>query len=201
MPPNDAMERASSLQPVCGVDEAGRGPWAGPVVAASVIFHDFTRIPEGINDSKAISKPKREALAAQIASCAEVAIGIASVEEIDALNILRATMLAMQRAVEGLKARPAFALVDGNRTPALSIPSRCVIKGDAHCITIAAASIIAKVTRDRMMAELAERYPMYGFEKHAGYGTKAHQQALASFGACPAHRTSFAPIRQLVNAA
>jgi ribonuclease HII len=201
MLPHFEYERASPLTPVCGVDEAGRGPWAGPVVAASVVFHNEAAIPAGINDSKALSKAKREALADAILQHAATGIGIASVEEIDALNILQASMLAMQRAIAALPTPAAFALIDGNKVPMLTIPARAIVQGDAISISIAAASIVAKVTRDRMMAELAQHYPHYGFEKHAGYGTKLHRDALATYGPCPAHRMSFAPLRKLQAAA
>jgi ribonuclease HII len=201
MLPHFEYERASSLTPVCGVDEAGRGPWAGPVVAASVIFHNEAAIPAGINDSKALSKTKREALADAILQHAATGIGIATVEEIDALNILQASMLAMQRAIAALPTPPAFALIDGNKLPMLTIPARAIVQGDAISVSIAAASIVAKVTRDRMMAELAKHHPQYGFEKHAGYGTKLHRDALEMHGPCPAHRMSFAPLRKLQVAA
>lgn len=185
---------------VCGVDEAGRGPWAGPVVAAAVIL-DRERIANGINDSKKLSSIKRSQLNNLILESAETAVGIATVEEIDRLNILQATMLAMCRAVEGLPSAPELALVDGNKSPPLSCRTLTIVKGDAKSLSIAAASIVAKVTRDRLMAELAEQYPGYGFERHAGYGTPEHQRALAELGVTPHHRRSYAPIRKLLEAA
>jgi ribonuclease HII len=183
-------------QIVCGIDEAGRGPWAGPVVAAAVIF-DPAHIPSGLNDSKKLAGQKREALFAPIMALADVGVGIASVEEIDRLNILQANHLAMQRAVAALKTSPTLALVDGNRAPPLSIRVQTIIKGDSKSLSIAAASIIAKVTRDRMMIELDTVHPGYGFAQHKGYGTAAHSQALQRLGPCAIHRKSFAPIAQL----
>jgi ribonuclease HII len=180
----------------CGIDEAGRGPWAGPVVAAAVIL-DATRFPEGLNDSKKLTEAKRESLFDPIKALADVGVGMASVEEIDRLNILQANHLAMQRAVAALKSKPTLALVDGNRVPPLSIRVQTIVRGDAKCLSIAAASIIAKVTRDRMMVDLDNRYPGYGFARHKGYGTSAHSQALQRLGPCPIHRKSFAPIAQL----
>lgn len=182
---------------VCGIDEAGRGPWAGPVVAAAVIL-DPARVPAGINDSKALSAARREALYAEIMDVAAVGIGEASVAEIDSLNILRATFLAMERALGALPARPDHALVDGNQPPPLAIPATCVVKGDARSLSIAAASIIAKVYRDRLMAELARMHPAYGWDANAGYGTAAHSRALEMVGVSPFHRKSFAPIRKLM---
>ncbi len=183
--------------PLCGVDEVGRGPWAGAVVAAAVILNPL-HIPAGINDSKKLSAKKREIICAELKKHAQWAIGIASVEEIDQLNILQASLLAMRRAVLALPSPPAFALVDGNRAPDLPCPCETIIKGDSISISIAAASIIAKVTRDNMLTELAREYPQYGFEKHAGYGTKQHQLALAEHGITPEHRRSFAPIKALL---
>ena len=192
-------ELLHSPKPVCGVDEVGRGPLAGPVVAAAVLYHEA--LPQGITDSKKLSAKKRTMLAEQIQACSEYGIGIASVEEIDELNILHATMLAMQRAVQALPHTPEVALIDGNRAPDLgNIHTQTIVKGDQHSVSIAAASIIAKVTRDSMMAELARAHPHYGFEKHAGYGTAQHMQALEAHGACPAHRRSFAPVRKALAA-
>lgn len=185
---------------VVGLDEAGRGPWAGPVVAACVRL-DPSRIPDGIDDSKKLSSSRREALCEALTGSAQVATGLATVEEIDALNILQASLLAMRRAYEALGVQAGLALVDGNRAPMLSCPVKTVIGGDRKSLSIAAASIVAKVTRDTLMRELAETYPGYGFERHAGYGTQAHQEALRAFGVTPAHRKSFAPIRALVEAA
>ncbi len=182
--------------PVCGVDEAGRGPLAGPVVAAAVIL-DQTRVPIGIDDSKKLNAPVREALYDLIRANAHVGIGIATVEEIDSLNILWASMLAMRRAVEALPMTPRHALIDGNRCPAgLRCRATAVIGGDALSLSIAAASIIAKVARDRIMRDLDLAHPGYGFAGHKGYGTPAHLEALARLGPCLIHRRSFAPVRQ-----
>ena len=176
---------------VCGVDEAGRGPLAGPVCAAAVILPENTII-EGVNDSKKLSEKKREALFEVIKSQARsYSIAYASVEEIEELNILNATMLAMKRAVEGLEIKADYAMIDGNRTPKLSIDSEFIIKGDAKSASIACASILAKVSRDRLLYKYAEEYPQYGFDKHKGYGTKAHTEALKKYGPCPYHRMSF----------
>lgn len=175
----------------CGVDEAGRGPLAGDVYAASVILNDKVRI-EGLNDSKKISEKNREALYEVIIEQADdYCIATASVEEIDSLNILQATMLAMRRAVDGLKLRPDFALIDGNRLPQLECPAEYLIKGDAKSASIAAASILAKVARDRYMRKLTEIYPQYCFEKHKGYGTKLHYEMLERYGISKVHRKTF----------
>lgn len=183
---------------VCGVDEAGRGPLAGPVVAAAVILDPARPIP-GLNDSKKLSEKKRAALAPLIRERALAwAVAEASVEEIDRLNILHATMLAMRRAVAALAVRPVSALIDGNRCPPLDIPAEAVVQGDGKIASIAAASILAKTVRDAGMLELHERYPQYGFDRHMGYPTAAHCAALAEHGASPAHRRSFGPVaRQL----
>lgn len=181
----------SGVELICGVDEAGRGPLAGPVCAAAVILPRGLEI-EGLNDSKKLSEKKRDKLFDAI--CAEAVsygIAFASVEEIEEVNILNAAMLAMNRAIERLSVKPALALVDGNRNSAIKMPSRCVVKGDAKCADIAAASILAKVTRDRYMLEMAEKYPEYHFEKHKGYGTKLHYEALREYGSCEIHRPSF----------
>jgi len=184
---------------VCGVDEAGRGPLAGPVVAAAVII-DISNCPDGLNDSKKLDAARREALLAELEACAEIGIGIASVEEIDDINILQATMLAMTRAVAALPRAPHIALIDGNRCPkGLACASRAVIGGDGLALSIAAASIAAKVTRDRMMAELALAHPGYGFERHMGYSTPEHFDALSRLGPTPIHRRSFAPIRKILS--
>ena len=176
---------------VCGVDEAGRGPLAGPVCAAAVILPENTII-EGVNDSKKLSEKKREALLEVIkAEAVSYSIAYASVEEIESMNILNATMLAMKRAVEGLDVKADYAMIDGNRLPDLCIDSECIIKGDAKSMSIACASILAKVSRDRLLYKYAEEYPMYGFDKHKGYGTKAHTAAIKEFGPCPYHRMSF----------
>lgn len=176
---------------VAGVDEAGRGPLAGPVFAAAVILPFGTEI-DGLNDSKKLSEAKREKLFDIITDKA-VAYGIASAseKEIDGINILEATFLAMNRALKQIEGSFDLALIDGNRNKGIEYPSVTVIKGDALCADIAAASILAKVSRDRFMYTMADKYPQYGFEKHKGYGTKAHYDALKKFGPCPAHRISF----------
>ena len=176
---------------ICGVDEAGRGPLAGDVYAAAVILEDDTLI-EYLNDSKKISEKRRELLFDEIKEKAKAwCIATASVEEIDSLNILQATMLAMKRAVEGLGIEPDMALVDGNRLPELSCPAQCVIKGDATSASIAAASVLAKVARDRYMRELDQAYPQYQFSQHKGYGTKVHCDMLRQYGPSPVHRRTF----------
>ena len=182
---------------VAGVDEAGRGPWAGPVVAAAVIL-DQKIFPKGIGDSKKLTAKKRDVLFEQIQAQAKVGVGIASVEEIDQLNILGATKLAMQRAVAALPIRPDVALIDGNQPPILPYKTLAVIKGDDKSLSIAAASIIAKVTRDRIMLTLDQLYKGYGWAHNAGYGTKDHQEALAELGITPHHRRSFRPVRELL---
>lgn len=182
---------------VAGIDEAGRGPWAGPVVAAAVILNR-DNLPTGINDSKKLTAAKREALFDIILATATCGIGMASVEEIDSLNILGATKLAMQRAVAQLSTPPDVALIDGNRAPVLPCKAVTVVGGDAKSLSIGAASILAKVTRDRIMCALAKEYPGYGWESNAGYGTSAHQAGLASLGITPHHRKSYAPIRAIV---
>ena len=177
--------------PICGVDEAGRGPLAGPVCAASVILPRGLEI-EGLNDSKKLSEKKRDELYDKIISSAvSYGIAFASVEEIEERNILGATYLAMNRAIAMLDIKPALALIDGNRNKEISCPSRTVVHGDARCASIAAASILAKVTRDRYMLKMAEEYPVYSFEKHKGYGTKAHYEAIREYGPSPIHRPSF----------
>lgn len=184
-------DREIGVFPLCGVDEAGRGPLAGDVYAAAVILKPDAVI-EGLNDSKKLSEKKREQLFNEICAKAEAyCIASASVEEIDRLNILQATFLAMRRAVEGLSVKPKLVLVDGNRNPELSVHSRLVVKGDATSACIAAASILAKVSRDRYMKKLAEEYPQYGFEKHKGYGSKLHYQMLDKHGISPVHRRTF----------
>ena len=180
---------------VCGIDEAGRGPLAGPVVAAAVILNREV-FPEGINDSKKLRKEQRDALFDAICGQAiAFGIGIAGVEEIDRLNILHAALLAMKRAYTAMNVECAVALIDGNFAPSIACKTTCVIKGDSRSLSIAAASILAKVTRDRMMDELAKEYPLYGFESHAGYGTPKHLTALHTYGATPHHRRSFRPVR------
>lgn len=176
---------------LCGVDEAGRGPLAGPVCAAAVILPRGFVI-DGLNDSKKLSEKKREELFATICEAAvSYGVAFASVEEIEALNILNATYLAMNRAIGQLSPQPDLALIDGNRNAGISVNSRCVVKGDARCADIAAASILAKVTRDRLMLSLAEEYPQYRFEQHKGYGTALHYEALRKYGPSPVHRMSF----------
>lgn len=179
-----------------GVDEAGRGPLAGPVVAAAVILDDRARI-RGLNDSKLLSAPTRERLFDEIhAKALCFCIAQASVEEIDALNILQATLLAMRRAVEGLRLRPNKVLVDGNQLPRLRIAAEAIVGGDAKVKSISAASILAKVHRDRLCLELHAQHPQYGFDSHKGYATPAHLAALRDHGVCPHHRRSFAPVRE-----
>ena len=186
------------MQYICGVDEAGRGPWAGEVVAAAVILNQEQPIA-GLKDSKQLTESKREVLYGQIIEKAlSYSIASASVAEIDSLNILQATLLAMQRAVEGLDILPAIALVDGNKIPKLSIPAKAIIKGDSKVQEISAASILAKVARDRMMLEMDKLYPQYGFAKHKGYGTEIHHAALKQYGVLDIHRKSFAPVKKLL---
>ena len=182
---------AEGFSLICGVDEAGRGPLAGPVCAAAVILPRGLEI-DGLNDSKKLTEKKREALYDPIREQA-IAYGIAfaTVEEIEELNILNATFLAMNRAIKQLNPVPELALIDGNRSTGIRFPSRCVVKGDTKCADIAAASVLAKVTRDRYMLEMAEKYPEYHFEQHKGYGTKLHYDALREFGPSPIHRMSF----------
>jgi ribonuclease HII len=200
--PDYRLERKAKRQgffPVAGVDEAGCAPLAGPVVAAAVVL-DPRRIPPGINDSKKLTPEAREILFAAITAQARFAIGIADVARIDADNILNARLWAMARAVEALGSPPTLVLVDGNRAPAVGCRVRTVIGGDAISLSIAAASIIAKVTRDRLMCELDAQWPGYGFARHKGYGTPAHCAALARLGPSPHHRRSFAPVRLLIGA-
>jgi ribonuclease HII len=181
---------------ICGVDEAGRGPLAGPVVAAAVIL-DPARPVDGLADSKKLSAARREELAALIrANALAWCVAEASVAEIDALNILQATLLAMRRAVEGLGMAPTEALIDGNRCPALDMPAHAIVGGDATVAEISAASILAKTVRDAGMRDLHARYPNYGFDRHKGYGTAVHLAALREHGPCPEHRMSFAPVRE-----
>lgn len=176
---------------ICGVDEAGRGPLAGPVCAAAVILPENTVI-EGVNDSKKLSEKKREALFDVIKEQAlAYSIAFASVEEIEKMNILNAAMLAMKRAVEGLEPRTDYAMIDGNRMPPLSIEGECIVKGDAKSMSIACASILAKVSRDRLLYEYDKEFPQYLFAKHKGYGTKAHIEAILKYGPCKYHRPSF----------
>ena len=179
---------------VAGVDEAGRGPLAGPVVASAVILKP-DQIPDGLNDSKKLSESKRDMLYSEIIKHAYVGIGISEPEEIDRINVLAATMVAMQRAVADLQHTPIAILVDGNRVPAFVIPCETIVKGDAKSLSIAAASIIAKVTRDRLMVQADMRFTGYGHSGHKGYPTQAHREALLQLGASPIHRWSFAPVK------
>lgn len=180
--------------PVAGVDEAGRGPLAGPVVAAAVIL-DPERIPDGIDDSKVLDEDAREFLYGRIKATSIIAVGIADVDRIDELNILHATMWAMAQAVSRLPQLPKLVAIDGNRAPKLKCQSRTVVKGDARCLSIAAASIIAKVTRDRLMVQLAAKHPGYGFERHKGYGTPEHHDAIKRLGVTVHHRRSFRAVQ------
>ena len=182
-------------QPLAGVDEAGCAPLAGPVVAAAVVL-DRDKFPRGIDDSKKLDLDTREAIYGRLQKVARIGVGMASVEEIDQINIYWARMLAMTRAVEQLGFEPAWILVDGNATPRWQRPSKAIIAGDAKCRSIAAASIVAKVTRDRIMAEQAENYPGYGWETNRGYPTPEHIRALDTLGLTPLHRRSFAPVRE-----
>ncbi|MCD8357814.1 MAG: ribonuclease HII [Oscillospiraceae bacterium] len=183
--------RVQGIAPVCGVDEAGRGPLAGPVCAAAVILPSDLHL-DGLNDSKKISAKKRDALYDTITrEAVSYGIAFASVEEIERENILRAALMAMERAIGQLSVTPALALIDGNHGEGITVPYRCIVGGDGKCACIAAASILAKVTRDRYMCEQAEKYPEYGFAQHKGYGTRQHYEALRRCGPCPLHRPSF----------
>lgn len=191
----EAVELAIHGGPIAGVDEAGRGPLAGPVVAAAVVL-DPGNIPDGIADSKVLDADVRRTLYREILATSRVGIGIAGVDRIDSENILNASLWAMADAVAGLECRPRLALVDGNKVPTrLECAGRAIIKGDAKCLSIAAASIIAKVTRDTIMIELARSYPDYGFERHKGYGTAEHHAAIERHGVTPHHRRSFRPVQ------
>lgn len=198
--PDFSFEREAQAQGfarVCGIDEAGRGPWAGPVVAAAVIL-DPKNIPSGLNDSKKLTEERREKLFAAIMASARVGVGIGDEARIDRDNILAATLWAMAEAVRALLEPPHFALVDGNRAPKLACPVQTIVAGDARSLSIAAASIIAKVTRDRLMMGLDRDFPGYGFARHKGYGTVFHQAALLQHGPCIHHRKSFAPVAKLL---
>jgi ribonuclease HII len=196
--PEDAMRRRlAPAATIAGVDEAGRGPWAGPVVAAAVIL-DPRNVPDGLNDSKKLNAVTRENLDKSLRSTAKWAIGVADVDEIDRDNILQATLRAMERAVAALPRQPHGVLIDGNKAPKLSVPTQTLVKGDALSLSVAAASIIAKVARDKMMCDLAAEYPVFGWERNKGYGTKEHQQALIANGITPHHRRSFAPIHKML---
>jgi len=190
--------RKQGLAPVAGVDEVGRGPLCGPVVAAAVILNPDD-IPAGLMDSKKLTAKRREILYDEISARAAISIGACSVEEIDELNILQASLLAMRRAIDGLPRTPGTALVDGNRLPEnLPCPAQAIVKGDDKSLSISAASIIAKVTRDRIMADLAREFPGYGWERNAGYGTKEHLSALKALGVTPHHRRSFRPVHNIL---
>ncbi len=187
---------------VCGLDEVGRGPLAGPVIASCVFIEDQTlRVFEEVNDSKKLSAKKREDLYTHITRHCRYGLGECSVEEIDDINILQASLLAMERAYEDMGVICAHALIDGNKSPRLSCPTTTVIKGDTISTSIAAASIIAKVTRDRLMSELDTRYPAYGWKSNAGYGSKKHREAIFQSGVTPHHRKTFSPVRQILDAA
>ena len=190
----ETVELAVHGGPIAGVDEAGRGPLAGPVVAAAVVL-DPAAIPEGIADSKALDAKARRSVYQAILAAAQVGIGVAEVDRIDSDNILNAALWAMGQAVALLERRPKLVLVDGNKAPHLACATRTIVQGDAKCLSIAAASIVAKVTRDAMMAELARDYPHYGFDRHKGYGTREHHEAIARHGVTPHHRRSFRPVQ------
>lgn len=199
--PDFSFEKAAMMRGftrIAGVDEVGRGPLAGPVTAAAVVL-DPDRIPPGMNDSKKLTAKRREALYEQILDLADVSIAHATVEEIDEINILRASHLAMERAIAGLKTPPDHVLIDGNQVPrGLTVSNETIIKGDARSLSISAASIVAKICRDYVMVDLAQQHPGYGWEKNAGYGTKAHMEGLRNLGLTPHHRRSFKPIHNIL---
>lgn len=199
--PDFSFEQAAydrGFSRVVGVDEVGRGPIAGPVTAAAVIL-DPQNIPDGLNDSKKLSPKKRLALLEQVLATAEVSVAHASVEEVDDLNIYHASHLAMVRAVQGLSVAPDFALIDGNKIPKdLTIPAEAIVKGDARSVSIAAASIAAKISRDGIMESLAQQFPGYGWEQNAGYPSPAHKRALLELGVTPHHRRSFKPVHNIL---
>jgi ribonuclease HII len=201
MGPDFEMEKAAYRNGrlrVAGVDEVGRGPLAGPVTAAAVVLNPEA-IPEGLNDSKQLSKKRREALADTLVTCADISVGHASVEEIEALNILRASHLAMLRAVAGLQNPPDHVLVDGSMVPhGINLSVEPVIKGDTRCLSISAASIVAKIARDRIMVDLAQQHPGYGWETNMGYGSKSHMTALQNLGVTPHHRRTFKPVHNML---
>ena len=182
---------------IAGIDEAGRGPWAGPVVSAAVILNE-KNIPDGLNDSKKLSEKKRLSLYSSIYNFHSVGVGISSIEEIDSMNVLQATFLSMNRAVEDLNPQPEYILVDGNLDPGLNFKTKCIIKGDSISISIAAASVIAKVTRDNLMLKLDKEFPNYNWKKNKGYGTAEHRNALELHGPCKYHRKSFSPINKML---
>ena len=197
----ESSVRGGEFSFIAGIDEAGRGCLAGPVVAAAVVFTDYKKIPAGVNDSKALSAEKREVLRQKIISEPSIkwAVGVVSAEKIDQSDILRATWKAMRLAVEQLIPPAQFILVDGNPVQGLPLPSQNIVKGDANSASIAAASILAKTARDDAMIELDRLYPEYGFAEHKGYGTAAHLEALRRLGPCPAHRKSFSPVREMLS--
>jgi len=199
--PDFSYERAAmdrGFARIAGVDEVGRGPLAGPVTACAVVL-DMSRIPEGLNDSKKLSAQRRESLAEAILACAEVSVASASVEEIDELNILRASHLAMERAVAGLLTPPDHCLIDGNLIPkGLTVSAEAIVKGDSKSVSISAASIVAKIRRDYVMSALAQQYPGYGWETNAGYPSKSHRLALQNLGVTPHHRRSFKPVHNIL---
>ena len=190
--------RLLGFQAIAGIDEAGRGPLAGPVVAAALIIGEGCDLPEGINDSKKLSRKKRRKIYEELLKCEKLTYGVGIVEPeiIDEINILQATHLAMRKAVEALPEPADYLLVDGLPVAGLPLDHRAIVKGDSRSISIAAASIIAKETRDDLMLEASKKYPQYGFERHMGYGTKLHMEALTAHGPCPLHRRSFAPVRK-----
>ncbi len=194
----EAAARARGYTRIAGVDEVGRGPLAGPVTAAAVVL-DPARIPDGLNDSKKLSRKKREALYVQILEVADVSIAHAIVEEIDAHNILRASHIAMGRALEGLKTPPDYCLIDGNMLPrGLALPAETIIRGDGRSVSISAASIMAKICRDCVMLSLAQQHPGYGWETNMGYGSKSHMSALRNLGVTPHHRRTFKPVHNML---
>lgn len=193
----ECLGREAGHTCIAGIDEAGRGPWAGPVFAAAVVL-DLRNVPDGIADSKKLTEAQREALFDNILQAADVGVGFADPERIDRDNILAATLWSMQRAVAELKVKPDFLLIDGNRAPAFDCAVQTIVKGDALSLSIAAASIVAKVSRDRMMRRFDVQYPDYGFGQHKGYGTAQHSAALKKHGVTPLHRRSFKPVRELL---
>ena len=197
--PNNLIERGLGWPQklIAGIDEAGRGPWAGPVVSAAVILNE-KNIPDGLNDSKKLSEKKRLSLYSSIYNFHSVGVGISSIEEIDTMNVLQATFLSMSRAVNDLNPQPEHVLVDGNLDPGLDFKTDCIVKGDSASLSIAAASIIAKVTRDNLMIELDGEYPYYCWKKNKGYGTSEHRKALEMYGPCKYHRKSFSPINKML---
>jgi len=197
--PDNLIERALGwpLKLIAGIDEAGRGPWAGPVVSAVVVLNE-KNIPDGLNDSKKISEKKRLSLYSSIYNLHSVGVGISSIEEIDSMNVLQATFLSMSRAITDLNFQPDHVLVDGNLDPGLNVKTKCIIKGDSISISIAAASVVAKVTRDNLMLKLDKEFPNYNWKKNKGYGTAEHRNALELYGPCKYHRKSFSPINKML---